>query len=75
MAMNAVASESTDAYRFALCSFCGRERAVWVHELDSDKVHYRAYGRGQVLGGAWCLCQVCEDAYRSGDEEIGRAHV
>ncbi|MCZ4538472.1 hypothetical protein O4159_24075 [Gordonia terrae] len=73
--MDAEDRESTDAYRFALCSFCGRERAVWVHELDRNKVSFRKYGKGHTLAGSWCLCQVCEDAYQSGDEDRAVARM
>lgn len=74
--MGSTADEPDEA-GFLVCSFCGRERPVWIHTLDPDKTRFRRYGKGATLPGWWALCQVCEDAYQSGDEDraVGRMMV
>ena len=70
-------SLDVDDDEYPLCSFCGRERPVWLHDLDPDKTRFRKYGKGNTLSTWWALCQVCEDAYQSGDEDraVGRMMV
>lgn len=71
------ADESVEDDGYLVCSFCGRERPVWLHTMDPAETRFRMYGRGHTLGSWWALCQVCEDAYQSGDEDraVGRMMV
>lgn len=57
------------------CAFCGRHPSVWLHPLDRDKIRYRKYGKGHTLSNWWSLCQACEDAYQSQDDERALARM
>ncbi|GAA2048031.1 hypothetical protein GCM10009722_00600 [Williamsia deligens] len=43
--------------------------------LDPEKNHYRKYGKGYTLSAQWALCQLCEDAYQSDDEDRAVARM
>lgn len=60
------------------CAFCGTRDVAWVHPLDRDLRAYRAAGKEHTLPRFWTLCEACETAYVSGDDdaavEVMRAH-
>lgn len=66
---------SGDVWRFSECAFCGQRAAKWVHDLDRTKTDFRKFGKSHTLPDWWGLCQLCEDAYRSGDEDRSVARM
>jgi hypothetical protein len=54
---------------------CSRRPSIWLHPRDRDKNRYRKYGKGHTLSSWWSLCQACEDAYQSGDDERAFARM
>ncbi len=57
------------------CSFCGQLPSAWLHQLHHDKVSFRKFGRGCTLSQWWSLCQLCEDAYQSRDDDRAIARM